>query len=442
MDEYAKQVSAVFLVLLLLLFGLFVMSLERVPGDTKRAAEQAGAIQDAIRSWNPQFLDSFARQMLETVGWQGSEVRIPYEVESKGLQRGFTLEFVDPSWTVHPLPPDLKKFDQAYTDEQVMHYAYIQVENEYLRGRSAIRPPATLGEFAALWNGLQQDLSVSVPVDVARSALIHAVSGNSPSEWVELRPITGPPGGQRLRMLFRAPTDYEWKDPERLFLKNPILNGTTYTHIYTGGLRIGAQTAQDEREVELPVLTKRVVSFNGQTAFKKAFGTTWRNGSFSDSFPELERESSVLLHLSILDATRILDYIALRPTAQFEAFGVKIPTVKALTLGIPLLLGVQFYLWSLLNALSKNLAKETAFKGYPWLGFFEDTATIVVTNLTVLLLPPFVLGILLFQEALSRGRIWLWFSFLIPLGLSTVLAWFSFQSLRTTRKTLSDHRSN
>jgi len=443
MEEYAKQISAVFLSLLVLVFGLVVMSLERVPGDVQEAARQAAAVHDVVSSWDPGFLDSFASQVVSKATTQISRSHTPYEVEGKALQRRFALEFVDPSWTVQPLPADLKKFDQAYGDTQVRHYGFIQVENEYLRGRTALRPPATIGEFISLWDALQQDLGIFVPVDVARAALIHSVVGSEKNEWGVARPVTNNATTMSIRMLFRAPTEYEVQDPQRLFLKSPVLEGQEYTHIYTGALRIGQPNPlSDQREIELPVLTKRIASFNGQTALIRSTASPWHTGSFKDSFPELEAESKLLLNVSIPEATRILQYEAHRPTAQFEVFGVKIPTAKALTLGIPLLLALQFYLWAYLNAFSHRLVAETAFKDYAWIGFLDDVATIAITNVVVLLLPPSVLGILLFQEALSRRTMWLWILSVLLLCSSVRLAVASFQRLRSARSTLSSRRGN
>jgi hypothetical protein len=402
MDEYTKHVQATHFALTLLAFALLMMSMGREPSDSEEALKQIKTIHSAVQSWDPRFLEVYARKRLAEQGI--SELFSPateFELAHKELKESFSLVFSEPAWTLHPLSKELAKFDESYQDRISERYNYAQKTNEYLRGRTFIRPPSTLSDFVSLWDSLQEPIRVFKATDISRTSYVHSIFEGS-AAWTPISPASGAPQGNALRMLFRAPTEYE----KEFFPQFEEFNRKPYSHFFTAG--IIRNSGQHQWAVELPVLTDPALAFRGQTALTEKLGVTWVNGSFAESFPQLERESIAFRDMSLDKAETILQVLASKPTERFEAFGIKIPTVKALTVGIPVLLGLQIYLWLHINALKNGLRSFPEFNHFPWVGIYDSRAAAWLTTLTAFGLPVVVVGILLSQEAAARGKLWLW----------------------------------
>jgi hypothetical protein len=166
------------------------------------------------------------------------------------------------------------------------------------------------------------------------------------------------------------------------------------------------------------------------------------NGSFAESFPQLERESIAFRDMSLDKAETILQVLASKPTERFEAFGIKIPTVKALTVGIPVLLGLQIYLWLHINALKNGLRSFPEFNHFPWVGIYDSRAAAWLTTLTAFGLPVVVVGILLSQEAAARGKLWLWVLAIAGVLFSLYLAISTQIVLTSIRKELKSRKAD
>ncbi|HET8670562.1 MAG TPA: hypothetical protein VFM05_08050 [Candidatus Saccharimonadales bacterium] len=403
MEEYTKHVQATHFALTLLTFALLVMSIGREPSETEEALRQIKTIHSAVQSWDPRFLEAFARKRLKEQGMSESfDPAKEFSLNHREIKEQFSLVFIEPAWTLHPLPETLAKFDESYRDRFVERYDYDQKTNDYLRGRTLIGQPSTLNEFVSLWDSLQESVHILKAVDVARTCYVHNVFGQ-PAAWTALSssPASAPQAKQ-LRMLFRAPTAYE----KTFFPQFEEFKSKPYSHLFTGGIVI--DSGRQQWEVELPALTDRVLSFKGQTALNEKLGVNWMNGSFAESFPQLERESVTFRDMSLDKVTAVLEALARKPTERFEAFGVKIPTVTALTLGIPVLLGLQIYLWLHVKALKNVLRSFPQFSHFPWVGIYDLRVATWLTALTAFAMPVVVVGILLSQEAAARGKLWPW----------------------------------
>jgi hypothetical protein len=101
MDEYTKHVQATHFALTLLAFALLMMSMGREPSDSEEALKQIKTIHSAVQSWDPRFLEVYARKRLAEQGI--SELFSPateFELAHKELKESFSLVFSEPAWTV------------------------------------------------------------------------------------------------------------------------------------------------------------------------------------------------------------------------------------------------------------------------------------------------------------------------------------------------------
>ena len=430
MEEHLKQLRATHFALVLLAFALFAMSLERVPNEAEEALKQAKAIHSIVLSWDPRFLDTYARKLLKEQGVSESfKLSGALNFAHQGTKQSLSLEFSEPSWTLHPLPSTIAELDKSYKDDLVSYFDHLQLRNEYLHGRTFLGSPQTLDEFASLWNALGNALEVRKPVDVARQGFIHSVFDSS-GEWITASAAPEAWPTRRLRMLFRALTPYE----KEYFSKSQEFQRRPYSHFFTGGFILNSP--REQWELELPVLTTNVVSFNGQAALLSGRpGVNWTLGSFADTFPELDRESAGFRDVATGTAIAILDALARRPSERFEAFGVKIPTVKALILGIPVILAIQIYLLIILGVLGGYLGSASSLSRLEWVGFYKSWPARWLTELTAFVIPSVVVLILLVQEATARDNPWVWVLGVIVICFS---AWVALMSDRTLKALLGE----
>lgn len=224
-EEHGKQIRTIHFALLTLTFGLIVVWMDRSPTDLALASKQAEEIESLLRSWDPLFLDSYARDQLTKNGKpEGFRPTTQIEVKVPNTQETKAFAFSDRCWTLHPLPAPLRQWDASFQKRQVRHRGYIQIENPFLRGETFVSPPSKLSQFFELWDGLNQQVQVNKPVDVSDICYVHLVFGGA-KEWNTVKETTLP-NGEPLpnhRMVFRALTDYESKffPNEELFAAEP-----------------------------------------------------------------------------------------------------------------------------------------------------------------------------------------------------------------------------
>ena len=120
----------------------------------------------------------------------------------------------------------------------------------------------------------------------------------------------------------------------------------------------------------------------------KAFDLPGPAGTFSDSFPELDRVTRDYQELTLEKARAILEAELARGGERIEFLGMKLPGTLMATWGGVVILMLQLYFWLHLRVVrgvgrtSKELMNEVA-----WIGIYSDIFARVITLATILLLP-------------------------------------------------------
>jgi hypothetical protein len=120
----------------------------------------------------------------------------------------------------------------------------------------------------------------------------------------------------------------------------------------------------------------------------------WRNGSFSDSFPDLDQLTKDYRDLRVEQVERILEGEANRSVENIEAFGLKIPGTGLRTFGVILILTVQFYFSRHLRYMLSHHIKTLREVKPAWIGLYDDVSSRCAVGLTTSALPTFSVVVL------------------------------------------------
>src|ERR1043166_1894643 len=113
----------------------------------------------------------------------------------------------------------------------------------------------------------------------------------------------------------------------------------------------------------------------------------WRAGAFSDSFPDLDQLTKDYQELKIEKIERILQGEADRSAESVEAFGLKIPRTGLATVGVLLILTLQFYLSRHLKCMLVHHIEILRDIRPAWVGLYGDLPSRVAVQLTAFALP-------------------------------------------------------
>jgi hypothetical protein len=131
-------------------------------------------------------------------------------------------------------------------------------------------------------------------------------------------------------------------------------------------------------------------------------GKAWRHGSFSTTFPELAEVTKFTRNLPFDQIEEILQDENLRNADKLEAFGLKIPAQGISLWGALILIGIQVYLNRHLKFLNSVHVKNLHVARAAWLGLYTDYGSIIITILTMALLPVAVEFIIAYCLPLSQ----------------------------------------
>ena len=432
MNEIIQQIRLIHLTLLALSFSLLVISFERDPTDYEKALTQATSIASSLHSWDPRFLDAHALSELTKLGIPENFRADAIIATSIAPHGQIKFRYAERAWTLHPLPKQLRERDQSFVERQVRYTGYIQVKNDYLAGQTFLPAPTTLSDFSETWNALGITIQVFKPVDIGASGYIHWVFENKAPAWKTLQ-ITksGTAADPAIKqMLFRAPTEYE----VTFFSSHKEFAQANHTHMFTGGLA-RASDPKSQVEIELPVLTETVRTFNGQAALVSQLHQNWPLQAFGDAFPELASLTKGFEELPLDQIVKVLATLAKRPSKQLEVFGTKLPTGNVIALLVPLILGVQLYLLLHLHALVGVVLSTSKHEEFSsWIGLFRSWPAQLVSNITAFVVTPATIGWVAMSELRLDSP---WSSLLLVAAtISIALGALGFVSLQRTRRAL------
>jgi hypothetical protein len=161
--------------------------------------------------------------------------------------------------------------------------------------------------------------------------------------------------------------------------------------------------------------------------------TSWKPGTFSTSFLELDSEVSWKGDTSFeFIASHLADEAGKPKADSFEVFGVKFPIESAMRWGIVLILGIQLYLWIHLFELSPKLKKGDPGWDVAWIGVYQSFPAKAVFFVSTAFLPVLTIAILGrhafqsvgHQDVHKSAGVWLIYSsaVLASLTLSVLIA--------------------
>jgi hypothetical protein len=408
LDNHIDHVRVVHLSLLTVCFVLLSAWALSRETEVKRAANQLREIDNVVQSWNPKWLDSYADSLVH----QGRPSAIDQSPEKCVIREGadqtqLKIELKHPNWTIQPLPQSLERWVRHESSGR-------KYSREYLPSAPEINQPQTLGQFAELWDALQEDIAIYTPSGPATKGVT--------SEEEIFNVICGSPTTdvRSLQLELRSVGSSEESD----FLKK--VAGEDFKYAYFGDV----PGSQKSDQVAIPVRTTTLQKFQAQSSLKRMYGTGWDLGPFSRAFPDLSKVTQNYKNLRFTDLFQVLETEATRSEDRIEIFGAKIPTPAISQWGALIILIVQAYLLLNLQSL-KSLLRSDSEIDSPWIGFYSSRSAKAATIVSALVFPSIVLIILSLSQFEVNGSRWTSACSLLAVGVSV---WLSVSAMMVLRR--------
>jgi hypothetical protein len=259
-----------------------------------------------------------------------------------------------------------KKVDSLVLQpESNRHLVFTRVNTELIK----MGPPQTIGEFAKIWDAIDRNPQVVLPISLG-------------DEFYPEKPENG---SLKYTMLTSAEEtnsnkQTSWTKAE-FEIRTALDGGKQYSFVYR----------DKSRALSVPVTQIDFESLDLLSLFRKLQPESpqfhWRPGSFAESFPGLSEFSKDRDSATFADLGRALQTELNRGGESFEAFGLKVPSQTITLWGTILLLGVQFYFLTHLMELTRRLLPTDPGWEVAWVGVYRGVLARVLLVISAILLP-------------------------------------------------------
>lgn len=316
--------------------------------QASRAYTQLREIVSALENWNTRLIDERAT--------------VEHEQAKAALPRSFHIEF-----------------DEAVGGRESFDVVVTQGYRVSGFGDELARPQ-TLGDFAAIWDRLNDCCTVSSVTDIASEAAVWQIGASRSSPgWYPFTRTDELQNARRLQVR-------HWIKlaPESLAAQREAIQQR-----YPIALRGRLSTRGGEILFGIPAKELRR-SFDGQQVFSEHAKMTWLKGPFAFSFPDLHEVTEGFDHLDFATLERIIANEAKRSGQNVETLGVKVPASAIGPWGLAALLTLQLYFLVNLRVLNDWLEAQPG-RGepfqVPWIGLYRGWPAGTLTVASLILLP-------------------------------------------------------
>ena len=176
----------------------------------------------------------------------------------------------------------------------------------------------------------------------------------------------------------------------------------------------------------------RKIRLNAQRELRKMVDaeTDWPLGRFDRTFHDLNFFTRNIRSLPLEDIEKVLFSEKQRKGETFEFLGLKFPALFVTRWGILIIFGLQLYfLLHLLTFENKITPQDSAWE-VPWIGLYNNKESRATFFITAFILPMLTCGVLIFNGIWETQKYLNLTYFVLGLGVSILLAYFSSQCIR------------
>lgn len=275
-------------------------------------------------------------------------------------------------------------------------YGYTRVRDEtgsFLSSKDIFHPyhfvPATLEEFARLWNDLYEWSHVLVVTNwAADGSVVEVLDGSSRNLVIsgELPPGTEPrqmANGRKFRVELRRSGWSLVVDVEPRFTLGEEGGELELLPVSRISIPISAEPYPRDLQVEAV----------------RSLGISWLPGTFDESFAQLSQFAAGIESAELDVIEKHIGRLRAEQGASIELFGAAVPSDALRTWGLLILVGVQLYFALHLDRYCRAFAGGTRDDEFPWLGTYTSLPARIAFVGTVSVLPVAAIVSVLSTEA-------------------------------------------
>lgn len=240
----------------------------------------------------------------------------------------------------------------------------------------------TLADFRRIWDEIEAEFDLSVILEINETA---TVTINRNGDVVTAQAVMTGPLELDVEVMDYCLDGWAYA---RLSRKYKWKNEATSTHYLIAKLpddKLG--TAVHATIHVSAVLEDRI---NLQEEIIAAIDTTWRTGSFSDTFRDIDSVSQNLGSISLDDLEKHLYALRQQEGERLTLVGLEIPANVIHRYGPIFLLAVQCYFVLHYRKFASLLSMCDQARNFPWIGVYDDRPSRIVFIITVTVLPAVV----------------------------------------------------
>ena len=428
--DLIKHIRTIHYTLVVVSIALIVLASNRARTQVSLAYDQIKDIAEIARTWDPLWLDRHAAQRIANSEYSAAAAHLngpsAIEFEYEGRTLRVALDFKSPNWTIlerEELPLARPRF------------FWIQPPGQHLH---ETRKPQSLKEFKEIWDFLEKDREISIPIDP--SPFIHTM-GTQPWQSNVVRPEYLVPYRvvRQTQGLQPAPLELTAYSDADLHQARASLKEFRFKYAYV------SQRWRFTPPFAIPVTVEgiRTIPLDGQAAlFSRFHSTRARHGRFAEVFKELDSVTGEYQQVDLDTLEKIVAaFAAYGEESSFSLLGIRFPAEGTVFWGVLVIVGLQTYLW--LHLVELPVAKASADRpSAVWIGIFGSRWARLFSYVSLCALP--VGTVLFLARRLLERSVSTWGDWLFVFGAlaaSTCLAFVSGKTMRAHPATTATSRS-
>jgi len=427
--DYIEHLRTVHFSLIAICIALGVVVSSTNRREVSRARAQLQLINESLRSWNPDALNSFAKLRMAELSKQSgtslpTSLFVPAPPNANVMVMDsepakpdlLALHFTEQNWMIEGRVRSIPSLLHRQWLFPGQKFSTLYVDHPYI----TISAPETLTQFRQLWDALASTKSIVVPTKLATTLYTwRTPEGDREHPWngrAESLSITK--RGFHLEATASAPEQdtctfqLARTDPSEDSVYKAIAAALAKSTPY---FYVCLELTDNNNLSFVPVTDFRTIDFDSQGVLldlirsqqvTRKDGPLVPHGTFEYSFSSLNEITKNYQQLSLNAFGPILESEQQRAGESFEALGIKFPADQVTRWGLLILLAVQSYLCVMLRERSQGLPSSDAECGVPWVGLYGSLPAQAVCFLTVVILPAATCGLVGVRGARLIGFNW------------------------------------